>query len=170
MYPFVEITLNQDIEEVTITDKSKESHTFNIKEELNINEFNVYREFLAQPGKYAYWTSVLSTLKYYLESAELSMEKQRATIYEPSRQTLITVKAVPKPTKDQIEAEIQLDETYQQLQRDVVAYKALVDKVNYIVRAFEQRKDMLIQVGAELRRNKEYERQTNPIGTNAIKQ
>lgn len=146
---------NLDFGTIRVTDANGETVTYNLKEELAVNNFNVREEFLKQPAKYSYWTALLEQLRLYQETYELQAEKKKAELYEPSRQHLIAT-GIAKPTKDQIDAQVMLDDEYYKLRQDVVNMEFTVRQVQYVVKAFEQRKDMLIQYGADLRRDFEY--------------
>lgn len=154
----MEINLDSfDFNHITIKDNNGEVLEFNLIEELKINEFNVVSEFLQQPAKYVYWSSILEKVKMYRESAELQAETYKSSIYESSRLGLVEV-GINKPTKEQVNAEIMGDEHYIKLLESLNTYKYLVGQLTYVVKAFEQRRDMLIQYGADLRKTKEYER------------
>lgn len=140
---------------IKIIDDNGEVVTHDLQTELQVNEFNVRTAFLEQPAKYTYWTSILERLRMYQENYELKAEKKKSELYEPSRVALIN-QGVAKPTKDQIEAQIMLDEDYYKLRQSIVNLSFNVRQLQYIVKAFEQRKDMLIQYGADLRREYEY--------------
>lgn len=160
----MEITVGAfDFDKITIKDLSGKEVTYDLTEELRVNEFNVVKEFLVQSSKYVYWGSVLEKVKMYRESTELRAETYKASIYEPSRLKLVEA-GVNKPTKEQVQAQIMLDQDYIKIMEEYTTYNYLVGQLTYVVKAFEQRKDMLIQYGAEQRRMKEYERniQYNP--------
>ncbi len=144
-----------EFRKIRVTDENGETIVFDLTEELQVNEFSVRQAFLEQPAKYTYWTSLLERLRMYQENYELQAEKRKAELYEPSRKSLIE-QGVTKPTKDQIEAQIMLDEQYYALRQSIISLTFNVRQVQYVVKAFEQRKDMLIQYGADLRRDFEY--------------
>lgn len=160
----MEITVGAfDFDKITIKDLSGETVTYDLTEELKVNEFNVVQEFLHQSAKYVYWGSILEKVKLYRETTELKAETYKASIYEHSRMVLIQA-GTAKPTKEQVLSQIMLDESYIKILEEYQTYNYLVGQLTYVVKAFEQRKDMLIQYGAEQRRMKEYERniQYNP--------
>lgn len=142
--------------DVTLRTPNGEVVTHNLKEELKINEYDLNTEFHNQSSKYVYWTSLLETVRAYLESAQLLSERTRAALYEPCRQDLISG-GVAKPTKDQIDSEIMKNAEYISTVTQVNNYTYYVKNLQYAVKAFEQRKDMLIQLGAEQRRQRDYE-------------
>lgn len=145
-----------DFELVRISDANGEFYDYNLKEELSINEHDLYTEFGQQPVKYVYWSSILEQVRGYLESATLNEEVVRANMYEPARVALMA-NGTPKPTKDQIEAWIINQEEWVKAKNEVLIYTKFVKQLQYIVKALEQRKDMLIQIGADSRKDKEYE-------------
>lgn len=145
-----------DFDKITITGANGESTTHDLREELKVNDFNVVSEFLEQPSKYVYWSSILERVKMFKESAELKAETYKASIYETSRTVLVDA-GINKPTKEQVNSVIMSDENYIKLLEDVNTYTYLVGQLTYVVKAFEQRRDMLIQYGADLRKAREYE-------------
>ncbi len=145
-----------DFDTLSVVDANGEKVTYQLYDELRINEFNVQKEFYEQPSKYVYWTSLLERMRLQQESEQLAIDRLKAQLYEPSRTALI-VKGTAKPTKDQIDSKITLNKEYQLLLKSYVTTQYTVQKLQYVVKAFEQRKDMLIQIGAELRRQKDYE-------------
>lgn len=146
-----------DFREIRITDENGETKTYDIQEELVIHPHSVRLAFLEQPAKYAFWSSVLEKIKLYQESYELMLATKKAEVYELSRSDLIA-SGTAKPTKDQIEARVMLDPEVQELNRTVLQSTYNVRRLTTFVKAIEQRKDMLIQYGADLRREYEYGR------------
>lgn len=141
---------------LTLKTASGETVTYNLKDELMINTHNLLEEFNLQPAKYVYWSSLLETVRAYLEASQLKEEQIRASLYEACRIILVD-NGTAKPTKDQIEAEILKNDTYIEARELVNTYSYFVKNLQYTVKAFEQRKDMLLQLGAESRRQKDYE-------------
>lgn len=144
-----------DFDTIRITDENGETTTYNVNAELQVHEFNVRQAFLEQPAKYAFWSAVLEKLKMYQETYELQLSTKRAELYDSSR-LLLVERGIQKPTKDQIEAEIALDSEYQKVANNVIVMNYNVRRLTAFVKAVEQRKDMLIQYGADLRRENEY--------------
>jgi len=151
---------NIDFDKVRITDENGETQTYDINKELAVDPFNVRDEFLHQSSKYSYWASLLEQLKLYEESYELQADKKRSELYEPSRQKLLA-EGVTRPSKDQIDSQIMLDGDYYNLCNNVVAIHYQVNQIKALVKAFEQRKDMLIQYGADQRKEYEYSKKLN---------
>lgn len=143
-----------DFDIVRLVDENGQLEVFNLKEELRVNEHNLLKEMLEQPGKYIYWSSVLEKLKYYQESRELALERREAEL-EPIARTELK-KVETKPTKDMIAAYVKRDEQYQNIQDELQAYSLIVGKVTRIVKAFEQRKDMLQSYGKQVLENHLY--------------
>lgn len=153
-----------DFDTITIKDTNGETRTYNLRDELKVNEFNVVGEFLEQPAKYVYWSSVLERVRMYKEASELKAETYKASMYESSRISLVDL-GINKPTKEQVNSVIMTDETYIKLLESVNTYTYLVGQLVYVVKAFEQRRDMLIQYGADLRKTREFERGINMPNT-----
>lgn len=154
-----------EVTKFRIIDPNGEYIDIDINSELSINQFNLDSELQKQPQRYVYYTSILEKLKAYSESSELELEKVHATLYEQAVPALQSGGSA-RPTKDMIEAWIMRQDNYQNALNNVNYYKSLVRKFTYIVKAFEQRKDMLLQISANNRKKEEYEQQIKNIGGN----
>lgn len=149
-----------DFNVISIRDSSGNVHTYDLMQELQINEHDLQTEFKLQASKYVYWASVLEQVRGYLEASELQEEKIKASLYENARSALIA-EGSPKPTKDQVEAWIMRQENYINAREQVLGYNKFVKQLQYVVKSFEQRRDMLTQIGADVRKQKEYEKNLN---------
>lgn len=129
-----------------------EVQTYSLHDLLKVNQQNYQEEFLQQPAKYVYWQAVLQNLKAYEESTEREAEHAHADSYNEAY-NYFRKQGNARPTKDLIESAILLDDTYQEKLEAVEQAKESVGIINAIVKAFEQRKDMLIQFGAEQRQS-----------------
>lgn len=146
-----------DFDTIRIRDVNGQFVEYDLKEQLAINEHDLQTEFKQQASKYVYWASILEQVRGYLEAAELVEEQTRAGLYEPARVALIN-SGTPKPTKDQVESWILQQEKYIGTKHQVLIYSKYVKHLQYIVKAFEQRRDMMQQIGADKRRQTEYDR------------
>lgn len=125
-----------------------------LKEELTINEDNLMVEMLHQPSKYIYWSSVLEKLKYFQESVELELERVVASLDNEAREHIKSMGE--KPTKDSVDSYIKRTDKYKAAKDKEIYYKYIVGRVQRIVKAFEQRKDMLQSYGKQIAENKVY--------------
>lgn len=139
------------IMDITLRDQNGDILTYNLKEELQIHRDNLQEDFTDQPVKYAYWVSILEKVRLYLESATLELEKVQASLYEPCRNSLIDA-GTPKPTKEQISSLVIIQESYLSARETVIMYEAQVKLLQGVVRSWEQRREMLIQYGADNRK------------------
>lgn len=143
--------------QITIRDVNGHVETYDLNEELRINDYDLEKEISLQPSKYVYWTSILEKMRTGLEHANLVEETKKAELYESAREAIINT-GVPKPTKDHIESWILKQEGYVLARQQVNAYESLVKKLAFIVKAFEQRHSMLVQMSALKRDQREYDR------------
>lgn len=149
-----------DFEEITIRDMNGNEQTFNLKDELSINRHDIRTDLEEHPGKYMYWAGVLEKVRAYLESAELELETTFSALYEPVRVSL-EKKIGKNPTKVQIEAVIYQQESYITAKEKVNDIQYQVKRLQYVVKNFEARKDMLIQISTTERKEREYEQALN---------
>lgn len=150
-----------DFNDLTIIDMNGEAHTFNIHDELKLSEYTIQQEMYSQSAKYSYWASLLERVRVYAEAEQRKLEQIGARVNKEVRTRYEQEKK--KPTKDVIESDILLDEEYQQQQYIVEQRNYQVKQLQYIVKAFEQRSSMLIQISAELRQTNKNGGITNPF-------
>lgn len=143
-------------ENITILDESHREVSFNMREELAINSFDLTEEYRSQPAKYMYWTALHSKVGRMVESKNIEIDRMHAVLYNTVREDLIKA-GTPKPTQAQLEASIDNNQHIVRLREELANLNALETKTKYIVKAFEQRKDMLMQLGADNRKQKDYE-------------
>jgi hypothetical protein len=145
---------NLDFNHLRLIDENGQLVEFNLHEELKVNEPNLLQEMLQQPSKYIYWSSLLEKLKYFQEATELELELETARL-EPEARTKLK-EDTPKPTKDQVEAYIKRQPSYQAQRKSLQHFEYIVGRVARIVKAFEQRKDMLQSYGKQVAEQKLY--------------
>lgn len=141
---------DKDFNTITIIDASGREETFDLAEELRIQEGTLQDDLMTQPAKYAYWSSLLTTLQYYEEVAEKKLETISAKLDIQVRLELSQPNSVVKPTKDSVIARVTSNEEYQTAWDEELQYTHLVKRVNHIVRSFEQRSDMLRSVSRQI--------------------
>ncbi|QZA69927.1 recombination mediator protein [Bacillus phage 278BB001] len=145
-----------DFYNLRLIDENGQFQEYNLEELLKVNEDNYMQEMIEQPAKYIYWSSVLERLKYFQESAELELETTVASLDQEAREYLKDT--VPKPTKDMVESYIKRQPTYKSAKDKEIQYNYIVGRVQRIVKAFEQRKDMLQSYGKQVIDNQQYGR------------
>lgn len=159
----LDITVDSlDFDVIQIKDQNSNIVEHKITDVLRIDEHNLEIEINKQPAKYIYWASILEKLRSYLEAAELKEERIRASLYEKARESLIE-KGTPKPTKDQIESWILLQEDYVEVREQVLIYQKFVKHLSFVVKALEQRHSMLVQLSALKRDERDYERSISQL-------
>lgn len=155
---------NMDFNEVTIKDASGNVHEYDLEEELTINRHDLRKELEEQSSKYMFWTGMLERVRANLEVAERELEFVESELYEPIRVKLRqTMGGTSNPTKAQIEAMINQQNSYQEYRKKVEEASYQVKRLAYIVKAFEQRKDMLVQISTSDRKQREYEQALKQI-------
>jgi hypothetical protein len=145
-----------DFDSLKIIDENGQYVEYNLKEELKVNEANLLLEMLQQPSKYIYWASILEKIKYFQEAQELELEMEVAQLDEQARKFITDNGG--KPTKDIVEAYIKRQPSYQQARTNCQYYEYIGGRIGRIVKAFEQRKDMLQSYGKQIAEDKLYGR------------
>jgi hypothetical protein len=145
-----------DFRFLRIVDNQGEFEEYDLKEELKVNEAILTTEMLQQPSKYIYWSSLLEKIKLYKEQAEMTLELEIAKMDQEARDFITSHQG--KPTKDIVEAYIKRQPAYETLSNNVQYFKYIEGRIARIVKAFEQRKDMLQSYGKQVAEDKAYGR------------
>lgn len=131
----------------------------NIREVMKINENNLTDEFINQPSTYAWFATLAEIASSEVESKKFELDVLRANLDTKKRETLakehITVddkgKEKGRVTEAMVTSAILTDERYAVLHQELLELTRQQGILKAIVRALEQRKDMLIQLGSTKR-------------------
>lgn len=145
---------DMDMDKITVVDYNGQHQTFSVNDVVYVDETTYQKEFLEQPRKYSFWSSVLQQAKRVQAEQNDMLKQAHDRLYNEAYNALTEQKI--KPTKDLIEAQIgQSDEYFKAKQRANEAdYSA--NRVNSLVKALEQRASMLQSFGAEQRKEQHY--------------
>ena len=143
-----------DMDKITVIDYNGQSQEYSVRDIINVDEMNYQIEVINQPAKYAYWSSVLQAAKRVEAEQQASLDKQHALSYNKVYDELS--KQGIRATKDLIEAQIEQDPDYEKAKQRVVVADYSAGRIQYLVKALEQRANMLIQLGADIRKDRNY--------------
>lgn len=153
----MDINIDQlDFDVIRLIDETGEYMQYNLKEELSINDSNYRQEMLAQASKYVYWSAILERIRLFQESSELELELLEARLDKDAREAI--TQEGGKPTKDSVEAYIKRQLSYEDARKKINTYNYLVKRLQFIVKSFEQRKDMLQSYGKQIQNDQNYGR------------
>lgn len=141
------------LDKIELVDPTGTHTTYDINDELLVTDNNYQVELLNQPRKYSFWADKLAIVNRQVSGAKQQLDLIHAKLYAKYYVELSKAKA--RPTKDMVEAEIIQDQEYQSAVTRVDQTTYVADKLKFIVKAFEERKDMLIQFSAEMRKDRE---------------
>lgn len=147
---------NLDFSFLRLVDENGEYQEYDLTTELKVNEANLLQEMLQQPSKYIYWSSILEKIKWFQESQELTLEVEVAKLDSKAREFITSNGG--KPTKDIVEAYIRQQPEYISAKKNCQYYEYISGRISRIVKAFEQRKDMLQSYGKQVAEDKAYGR------------
>ena len=150
-----------DFDTMTVVDQNGQTINVSLQSELKIDEYNMTKEFMQQGSKYAWWANLLEIVRYHAEAENIKLETISSQLNITIRQQLEATGK--KPTKDTIESLIYIDEKYQEQLSVVNEWNYKAGQLNRIIKAFEQRKDMLQMIGAEQRQTNKHGGITSPL-------
>lgn len=148
----MEIDLNLeslDVLNLTVRLANGSLKTYNVGEELSIDVTDLDNDFVEQPAKYAWWAVLAETAKNFKEEQEAELERVEAEADKRVRVDL-ELNGV-KITETIVARNIKLDSDYQkQLEKSLRAKRSAM-MLDRVAKAFDQRLDSLISLGANLR-------------------
>ena len=118
-----------------------------IKDILQINEATLTDEFMKQPSTYAYFAALSEFAVADVESKKLSFSVMEANLDSQKRLELKETKV----TEAVIKSAIVKDKKYQLMAEELIEAERQLGILKALVKALEQRKDMLIQLGSTKR-------------------
>lgn len=153
---FLEIKVDHiDHDTISVVDNQGQVVEYDIMADLRVDDYNANYELREQHVKYRKYSHIFNMITYYLEEAELKLSQIGSKInLEVRTQYLNTTKK--QPTQDIVNSEIQSRTEYTNQQEIVNRLKYQQNQLKYILKAFEQRKDMLVQYTAHLRKDHEH--------------
>jgi hypothetical protein len=119
-----------------------------IKEVLQINEATLTDEFIRQPSTYAYFAALSEFAVADVEQKKLSFSVLKANLDGQKR---LELAKLGKVTESMVDSAIILDKKYQIMFEEVIEAERQLGILKSLVKALEQRKDMLIQLGSTKR-------------------
>lgn len=125
-----------------------------IKEDLEINKDDLDSEFLNQSEKFAYYGTLSELAKDKLARRKRELDLLEAQIDGEVRIQASNIKAADpkvKITVDAIKAAIVGDPRYQAKISEILDSQKMAGILNVAKEAFQQRKDMLVSLGANSR-------------------
>lgn len=137
-----------DFQVLRLLDENGAYIEYDLKTELQVNEANLLKEMLEQPAKYIYWASVLERLKLFQERKELDLEIAIAQLDQGAREYYRSLGE--KPTKDMVDSHIKRQPEYLEAKQTLQHFDHVTGRMQRIVKALEQRKDMLQSYGKQI--------------------
>lgn len=146
-----------------IIDENGEVHEYNMQNELKVNEVTLGQELLQQPVKYLYWGSVLEKVNAYLDTAKWQMDILEANLRDEAR--LFFAKQGARTNAQMIDDYAKQKDSWKIKRTEISNLEYIVKQTKLIVKAFEQRKDMLQSYGAQIRNDINYGNKAGDVST-----
>lgn len=141
---------------------SGEVRVFNVSEELAFSEETLSQDFMEQSAKYAWWAVVAEKARATTKAYEAKLAVAEAEADEKAREELPA--SGKKVTESQVASFIKKDAGYQSALAKVNAARSNQGIVERVVRAFEQRKDMLLVAGSHIRSERAMSGELRSVG------
>ncbi|SUE95847.1 Uncharacterised protein [Ectopseudomonas mendocina] len=120
-----------------------------LKSDLDFNETNISTAMMKQASLFAHYATLAHQAQFQADRADQQVDLVEAKLYQQYRDSFAS--AGEKPTEAMIKASIIKDDRYQKALLRKSEAKAIADMVKAAADSFRHRRDMLIQVGADLR-------------------
>jgi len=118
-----------------------------LREVMQINDATLNDEFIKQPSTYAYFAALSEFAVADVEQKKLAFSVLEANLDAQKRLELKETKV----TEAVIKSAIVRDKRYQMMAEELIEAERQLGILKSFVKALEQRKDMLIQLGASKR-------------------
>lgn len=135
---------------ITLKLRNGDTREFNIKDELAISKATLNEDVIEQPGKYAWWAAVAEQAKHQRDHAETELDKAEAQADYNVRLKL-ELDGI-KITEALVKQNIKLDKEYLMALNTYNLAKKNAATLDKVVKAFDQRMEALINLGANLRK------------------
>lgn len=148
----VKVAFSDDFGTIDVQDEQKNIVSYDPADIVGFNGNNYLEEFQGQATKYIKWSTIYQYQKRVLAFQNSKLEAIHAEVYNRAMAQLM--EGAKRPTKDALEATVLLNSDYQKQLEIVQTQDYKVGVLQSLVKALEQRKDMLIQYGAEMRKDR----------------
>ena len=135
----------------------------NLRDIVRIKEADLTEEFVKQPSLYAWFATLCEYASAEVETQKMNLSILHANLDAEKRTELAS--SGKKPTESMVSSAIIIDPKHQGAETALIEAKRQYGILKGIVKALEQRKDMLIQVGS----TKRQELSLNDFGINLEK-
>lgn len=140
---------------IRVLDSMGNETLYDILDDLRVDDYNANTELKFQHTKYRRYADIFNRVTYYLEEAEVELSAIGSRINLEVRNKYFAA-TNKQPTQDIVNSEIQSRNEYIEQQKSVNQLKYQKQQLQYVLKAFEQRKDMLVQYTAHLRKDIEH--------------
>jgi len=120
-----------------------------IKEKLKVDPKNLNAELIEQPGLFAYYAYEMSKKKEELEELELDLDILESETDRKVRNNFLIKNE--KVSEKKVEMVVMSITKVKELKRKIIKVNAEYNILKGIVRAYEQRKDVLVSLSANMR-------------------
>lgn len=124
---------------------------YDMVKELEVNENTLEQDMITHASKYAYFSSIANKADNYERAAEDALDIALAKADITVRNNFAS-NGVPKPTVGQVNSAISLDQGVIDAKNKLSEAKGYAGTMKYILKAFDARKDLLINVSAQRRK------------------
>jgi hypothetical protein len=120
------------------------------EEDIEINRYSLQEEFADQARRFFYWSKQYERGLESLETMKLNMEILESNLDLSIRKKF--EKARYKITEGFVKAKIRQSPLWKRLSKQIIKKRREVNDLKNAMKAFEHRKDMLVQLGAKERK------------------
>ena len=121
----------------------------NLRDIVQIKESDLTEEFIKQPSLYAWFATLCEYASAEVETQKMNLSILSANLDAEKRTALAN--SIKKPTESMVSSAIAVDPRHMDAETALIEAKRQYGILKGIVKALEQRKDMLIQVGSTKR-------------------
>jgi hypothetical protein len=131
----------------------KETIRFNLAEELKVSEISLNSDLKKQPSKYGFALLVVGKLKTRFEELKTQRRQIRGRLYRRAKGMKLETTG-RLMSDDHAKAWVESHPKFVRISRQCIRAKDAVDQMYAVVRAFEQRSNLIQTISSNIRNEK----------------
>lgn len=147
-----ESSQSQESDSILRLNLNERDYVLNYANDLEIHEDELNLHLSKQPGLYAFYGRIVALQKSVVDRLKLEIKEYEGRLFLGTKAKLLTISERKAPTISEVEAYMCGDARLKNFRRELITEQLQLDILNVIKDSFAQRKDTLVALAANKRR------------------